>query len=304
MTTNDTDVFEGNARLEQTAREYLKQLNTQSVPESLRLSVSPRGRWHTILRRFAAVSAVLAASIGVVTAAVITQHRHVAAPSTAVGTPAKPTLCPTVMVTPSPWPQNMSDAEKSAAIAQADQLSSDCYAAWHANLNSSTLDYNTLDHKSIIADGDARGRASTLSEATTASDMIIRGTVTSVAENPDSTSNVTLSVQRTFKGAPASTVTIKQYSHLNPDSSKPQGVVILDEYPDPLLLPGQSVIVLLQNLNGSLWIEPYTGRYYIENGYITGIGTGPSADNPFADQVSGKSEADFSALLTTAIAGP
>jgi hypothetical protein len=109
---------------------------------------------------------------------------------------------------------------------------------------------------------------------------------------------VTVAVTQVFKGQASSTITILQASHLEPldnSQSQWQGVLIVDAYAAPLLLPGESVFVLLQSYPEGLVQETVTGTYYVRSGQIQALDL-----NPFASQVNGLSAADFVTAIAKA----
>jgi hypothetical protein len=130
-----------------------------------------------------------------------------------------------------------------------------------------------------------------LQAAYAAAVVIVKGSVVGLQpEREPIGTKVTIRVSEVIKGSAASTVDIIQGSGLEADPSWGEPHLGEDEG-DPLLMPGQSVILLLQNSgrpDGLLVAEYATGIYY-----LTSDGMQPLDANPFASTVSGVTEAVF-----------
>ena len=203
-----------------------------------------------------------------------------------------PTM-PVACLNPTPISDaGLTDAQRDQAYKSAAARGWQCYAAWIATLDPAAIPYSALGHTGMSADlGPADGNS--LTQAKADASLVVSGTV--LALRPLATTfgtQVILAVSRVFKGQAGATITINQASHLEPRDNY-QNIVIVDSYAAPLLLPGDSVFLLLQSYNQGLVQETITGTYYVRAGQIQALQL-----NPFAGQENGLSTADF----TTAIA--
>lgn len=204
------------------------------------------------------------------------------------GSTALPTLC----LNQTPINDvGLTDAERSQLYQSAAARGRQCYAAWIANLNPSTLPYSTLPHSGLMAH--YLPPDSSLSQAKADATLVVSGTISStVPQSAPFGTNVTIAVTQVFKGQAGNTITIHQLSHLEPQDNW-QSVLIVDAGDAPLLLPGDSVFLFLKSSPQGLYQESYTGTYYVRVGQIHALEL-----NPFASQVNGKSPADFAAAIT------
>jgi len=108
----------------------------------------------------------------------------------------------------------LTDAQRGQLYQSAAARGRQCYAAWVANLNLSTLPYSALPHSGMMAmysppDGKSlsQGKANAI--------LVVSGTVQSIV--PESTpfgTNVKVAVTQVFKGQAGNTITVNQGSHL------------------------------------------------------------------------------------------
>jgi hypothetical protein len=191
----------------------------------------------------------------------------------------------------------LTDAQRLQAVRDAQTQGWRCYAAWVATLDPTTLPYSTLPHTGMQADfGPPTGNS--LSEAKAGATLIVSGTVLSISPQTSFATKVTIAVTQVLKGQSGNTITITQASHLEPlDNSQDQwqGVLIVDAYAAPLLLPGDSVFLFLKSYPQGLGQEIITGTYYVRLGQIQALQL-----NPFASQVNGQSPSDFVTAIANA----
>lgn len=236
-----------------------------------------------------AIAALGLASIVVIVGMALHQAGKPAAPPGAAATPLAapvPTLCPpgTPVSDPTGPQQHLLDIQHREA----------CYAAWVANLNVSAVNLNTLQHTWSTVDY-SQGPLTSLAAARDAATVIVIGTVHGIVPESQGT-NVTITTSQWLKGQAAATLVVRQGSFLQP-STDGQGIIIVDDPAEPLLLPGQSVVLLLQRQSdGSLTPEIYTGIFIVENGRLRFPGTG----NVFGIQVNGLAQSDFLAMIAAA----
>jgi hypothetical protein len=214
------------------------------------------------------------------------------------GATVVPTLCPQRA------PINdvgLTDAQRAQLYHSAAEQGWQCYGAWIANLNPSTLPYGLLGHSGMQARCPLPG-GNTLSEAKANAAVILSGTVQSLS--PVTTgfgTKVAISVTQVLKGQGSNPIIIGQGSHLEPLddaallTSRWQGVLIVDMDCAPLLLPGESVFLFLEASPEGLHQESWTGTYYVRDGKIQAL-----PFNPFASQVNGQSPAGFATAITNA----
>ena len=164
------------------------------------------------------------------------------------------------------------------------------YAQWLDGLDLAAINWATLPRDSLIG-GSRLPPPQSLQAAYAAAVVIVKGSVVGLQpEREPIGTKVTIRVSEVIKGSAASTVDIIQGSGLEADPSWGEPHLGEDEG-DPLLMPGQSVILLLQNSgrpDGLLVAEYATGIYY-----LTSDGMQPLDANPFASTVSGVTEAVF-----------
>jgi hypothetical protein len=188
----------------------------------------------------------------------------------------------------------LTDAQRGQLYQSAAARGRQCYAAWVANLNLSTLPYTTLPHSGMMAmysppDGKSlsQGKANAI--------LVVSGTVQSIV--PESTpfgTNVKVAVTQVFKGQAGNTITVNQGSHLEAQDNW-RNIIIVDAANAPLLLPGESVFLFLKSGPEGFYQESFTGTYYVRDGQVQALEL-----NPFASQVNGMSPADFIVAITNA----
>lgn len=190
----------------------------------------------------------------------------------------------------------MTDPERQQAYASAAAQGWGCYAAWIASLDLATIPYRSLPHTGMEGQF-LPPEGVTLSEAEANATVVVRADVASIKPLASGFgTNVTVSVSATYKGQPATSLTIRQASHIEPQDHW-QNIVIVDADNAPLLLPGDAVFLLLKSGPEGLYQESYTGTFYVVGGAVQ-----PLARNPFASQVNGEAATAFAAALAAATA--
>ncbi|MGH2633943.1 MAG: hypothetical protein ACRDG3_11080 [Tepidiformaceae bacterium] len=170
-------------------------------------------------------------------------------------------------------------------------------AAWFATLNPSALNYSKLQRNELL--DQIVPPLQTFDESVAAAKAIVIGSVKSIA--PDESGAVlTFDVEQSLKGGlHPGPIRIGTASGVWPLPGW-KTIAIGDEQGDPLLLPGQKVILFLTGPvrpGAEYGVESVTGHYD-----ITPAGIRPLELNAFASQVSGQSEAAFLARVESAVA--
>lgn len=182
--------------------------------------------------------------------------------------------------------------------------------SWYDNLDTSKLgDLHQLQRTESIADF-AAARAQSLQQAVANADAVVTVTVTGIHSQlavfdpgPSLTvTYVTAHVEDKLKGSVPSTIIFRQNGGLVP-SPDWSAVEIEDVDTEPILLPGDRAILLLNNDSvaassttyhaGQYLIEPWTGEYRLD----ASDSVVPVPLNPFKATVAGEPEA----ALRTAI---
>ena len=162
------------------------------------------------------------------------------------------------------------------------------YARWVSQLNVGALPLSSLPHYDMT--GTVLPPKQSLLEAQRAADVIVEGTVLSIAPDPQPFgTSVLLGVERAVRGEVGSAVVVRQGSHLEPTPDWSRTVIVDAEW-EPLLLPGQRVILFLNagRQVGQYVVQAFTGMYHVDNGQVTSL-----KDNPFAHSVNGTNEAQW-----------
>ena len=169
-------------------------------------------------------------------------------------------------------------------------------AAWFAALDPSSLNYSKLARNELL--GQIVQPLQTFDESVAAAKAIVIGSVSSIAPDEDG-AVLTFNVEQSLKGG------------LNPGPIRigtGSGVwplpgwktaAIGDEIGDPLLLPGQRVLLFLTGPirpGAEYGVESVTGHYD-----ITQAGIQPLELNAFASEVRGQSEPAFLARIASAV---
>lgn len=170
-------------------------------------------------------------------------------------------------------------------------------AAWFATFDFSALDYSKLDRSGIQAQ--IVPPLQSLDESVAAAKTIVIGSVKSIA--PDVQGAVlTFDVEQSLKGGlTPGPIRIGTGSGVQPGRDW-KTVSIADMPGDPLLLPGQRVILFLTGPvrpGAEYGVESVTGHYD-----ITPAGIQALSLNPFGAAVSGQPEAVFVARIASSIA--
>jgi hypothetical protein len=124
------------------------------------------------------------------------------------------------------------------------------------------------------------------------------GSVSSDVPVPYET-DVTVKVAQTLKGPSTASVVVAQGDALVPGFGT-AGAVIQEIPGEPLLLPGDQVVLLLQSASdGTYLIQNISGLYQVVGGKVQ-----PDSLNPWAStSISGETESQFVSQLRAAIGG-
>ncbi len=199
--------------------------------------------------------------------------------------------------TPSDPYADMSDAQRAQAIQASRSEFEAHYQSWLASLDLSKVPYRSLQHRDELGLYDPP--APTLADATARADVIVLGTVRSIRPTAFDGSYSTLDIKQAIKGSPVTTLIVHQGGGLRPTPDW-KGMFIADAPDAPLLLPGDRVVVFLQQRGeGNVDIQAFSGLYHVESG-----STVSAKGNPFATQIDGKSESGLISAIQGALARP
>lgn len=212
-----------------------------------------------------------------------------APPSLASG----PTNGPTVSLPPNPY-AGLSDAQQQALEQQQQKEFEAHYRAWLSTLDYNHMDLHGLPRVPSTADV-GPGQELSLHDAVAHADMIVIGTVSGFHPRPFSGIETTLSVDRVLKGPPTPTITVIQSGALQPTPDW-SGVFIVQPVEEPLLLPGDRAVLLIQTApDGTFYIQSGTGFYQVVNGAVQ-----PGPVNTWGLSVRCMTEPAFLRQLTAA----
>ncbi|MCI0344357.1 MAG: hypothetical protein L0221_02785 [Chloroflexi bacterium] len=187
----------------------------------------------------------------------------------------------------------MSEVEQQASHDEVWARYTEKYAIWLAALKASGLDWASLP-RTELQDLRSPPRDS-FAEALIASDIAVVGVVESVEFNPSMTSTVVLRVSSVLRGTAAEFISLRQAGGPQPADESWTNAVLVESRTEPLLLPGDGVLLLLEEQQGVQFIQPTSGFFRVEGGVIR-----PLASNPDAAALEGL-EVDSLARLVQAI---
>lgn len=234
------------------------------------------------MRTFPRGSAVLLAVVALVAASLFGAVRISAALNGAKG--------------PTPNPDaGLTDANRNAKYNAMRSEFDAHYAQWLAALDLSQLDLGALPHSEI--NSFHRGPVGDITAAAAAADVIVTGSVTHLALG-SSGSTATVVVDRLLKGTASREVLVRQAGGLRPAPDWKE-VIVADSSAAPTLLPGDSVLLLLQRSSGDEYeVQGYTGTYLLKNGTVV-----PVEGNPSASAMQGKTAAEAVSAILAAVGG-
>ena len=198
---------------------------------------------------------------------------------------------------PGPNPEaGMTDAQRIQYESTARAQFETQLTAWFATFDFSSLDYAKLERNELL--GQIVQPLQTFDASVAAAKAIVIGSVQSIA--PDEQGAVlTFDVEQALKGGlNPGPIRIGTSSGVWPLPGW-KTVAIGDEIGDPLLLPGQRVLLFLTGPvrpGAEYGVESVTGHYD-----ITKAGIEPLELNAFASEVSGRSEPAFLARIASAV---
>jgi hypothetical protein len=188
----------------------------------------------------------------------------------------------------------MNDAQRTQGINDARQQYRTHYAEWLAGINIPKLKLGGLTRLPIL--GQWKPSKPTLQKAVRDTDVIVGLTANSFNTQSDSGSVVGGQVTMIVKGSPTPTILIQQQGGLRPTPDW-QGITIADAENEPLVLPGDQVILFLSSgSDGKYEIQSFSGMYRVVNGLVQ-----PLPGNAFGDGVAGLTVPQFVALITTSL---
>lgn len=241
------------------------------------------------LRRGPLLAVTVVAVVGAVGTYAVAQGPRSASVASGLAASPKPTLC-TGSSVPKEVP-GMSDSQRAAIYAAASQEGDMCYAAWLANLDTSTIDWAHSNHVATLADS-TPPQYLTLNQALAAADTVIEGQVAGlgIASSAGGVT-VTISVSQVFKGSSGASMTLKEGAGLAASTGTSTNTVDIEESPGNwVVTPGETVFMLSKD---SL-PEAFSGAYVIYGGVVKAVG-----GNPFASTVDGLSANAFAHLIAT-----
>lgn len=128
-------------------------------------------------------------------------------------------------------------------------------------------------------------------------DMIVAGVATAYTFNSKG-STTSVKVTQGLKGSTPIAAMLEVQQSGQPEPRDGFSAAVLSEAQfDPVVLPGEEVVLfLVQDKEGRLAAEPWSGRYTVQRGVVR-----PTHGNAFADQVNGIALADFLALVRSVV---
>lgn len=149
------------------------------------------------------------------------------------------------------------------------------YEAWLAEVVAGDMDFSKVERVELQLFSEApRG---SLKDAVRDARLIVVATVDRVEFLPSATTIVHLRVGMTLKGP-----TVPQLAVLQPGGPQPggpdwQGVVLAQSLAEPLLLPGDSALLLLDHDGAQYHIQAHTGELRIDNLQVNALDTHPAS---------------------------
>lgn len=182
-----------------------------------------------------------------------------------------------VAVNPS---QGLTNSQRLAEYQQMRAAFNSRYEAWLTTLDLGSLPFSRLERLPIL--GTFVGpQVATLPEAVGAASLIVSARVVKIVPTAFAGTQVVVAVTSVLKGAAVGDVVITQPGGLRPTSDW-KGITIAYAPNDPLLLPGEQALLLLNRTgpSGEWTVQPVTGLYYIEGNTLHAL-----PDNPFGNAV-------------------
>jgi len=185
----------------------------------------------------------------------------------------------------------LTDAQKDARHSQLRAAYQARLADWVAGLNPAALDFVNAHHADMLGSY-LPGRAD-LPAAIRDATAVVVGKVAAVTPRT-SGALVELDVVQSLKGDSPTRLYVLQASALRPTADW-KGFVIADAASDPLLLPGQDVVLLLSRSGAepnAFEIQSGSGLYYLRDGAVFSLPV-----NPFRAAVDGQPASAFVASV-------
>jgi hypothetical protein len=166
------------------------------------------------------------------------------------------------------------------------------YQKWLIKQNLSSLQWHNL-RREVQAASYVAPSARTFAQAVGSADEVVTGTVVGAQPTPSFDTLVTFQVTRWYKGGGSPTLMIRQTGGLRPTLDW-SGAFLVDSLDQPLMLPGEQYLLLLQHgqTSAEFNVESFTGMYKIQSGKL-----GALATNPFASRVNGAAVENVSTLI-------
>jgi hypothetical protein len=188
----------------------------------------------------------------------------------------------------------MTDTQRQAFEQQVEQAWEARYTAWFQTLDVTGVDLHALPRYPQLGDL-VSPQATSLPAAVATADVIVVADVSSITATPFAGTDTTFSVERTLKGAPMTTVVVNQAGGPRPTLDW-TGMTIADGVGEPLLLPGDRAVLMLQKLDATRYeIQNITGWNAVVSGLVHA-----SNLSPFANTINGQTLATFIAEIQAA----
>jgi hypothetical protein len=189
--------------------------------------------------------------------------------------------------------EGLTDAEVMAKHERGAEEAEARVAGWLECLDFSKIDFRSLPI-GFTTVGYLEGEP-TLPAAVGRADLIVVVSVSDIRV-PRFTGHVqaTLSVERTIKGAPVSTVALTQ-GGISPTVDW-TGATLNEFENGPMLFPGDRAVLLLQQYDTGYEIQSFSGWYRVADGKVEALRL-----NTFGAEVAGKTEQEFIEMLTAAV---
>jgi hypothetical protein len=203
-----------------------------------------------------------------------------------------PPVATPVKNVPFPDPDaGLTDAERTAKYEQLEAEHRARFTAWLECLDFSKLDLELLPRGGATV-GYLPGEP-TLAAAVDRADAIVLANVAACTITPSGGVEITLDVQETLKGDPASTLVLTQGT-IQPTEDW-SGAVLVEYENAPMLFPGDRAVLFLQKDETGYYVQSISGWYQVVDGKSEA-----SPLNPWGSEAAGGTEAQFIELIRTA----
>lgn len=148
------------------------------------------------------------------------------------------------------------------------------FAAWLVHATSTDVDFSTLERVELQAL--VAPPSGTFSDAIVAADHIVVGTIDNVEFLPNQLAQVHVRVEETLKGSADQALTVIQAGGPQPATADWEGMVLAELISDPLLLPGDRAVLLIDTVGQDSYVQAHTGQLRISGDTIAALQSNPS----------------------------